>query len=285
MRIIYTRFKYLRSPSENDIMKFGISTVVYEPEFRELAKKTKNLQGLYLKYIDLATKFTLKHGFKIIEVSGLFDNPHEIVPPIIKQIKDKIKVFDEISFHTPIRFISVEAMKECILIGKKLKAKKIVIHPDFFPANPDKLPPSKRIPRNKPEEILELISFCKKQGLIPCLENMPSEMPKYHKPEEFDFFVKKGAYLTVDTGHAATVNVDPVSFLDRFGKKVKNIHLQDGLVGMPDIHYALGDGKVDYIRFLNKLEEMKFKDFVILELLSEKNAIKSLNRLKNFIEF
>jgi len=266
-------------------MKFGISTVVYEPEFRELAKKSKNLQGLYLKYIDLATKFALKHGFKIIEVSGLFDNPHEILPPIIKQIKDKIKVFDEVSFHTPIRFISVKDMKECIIIGKKLKAKKIVIHPDFLPAPPDSLLPSQRFVRNKPEEIVELISFCKKQGLIPCLENMPSEMPKYNRPEEFDFFVKKGAYLTIDTGHAATVNVDPISFLDRFGKKVKHIHLQDGLVGMPDKHYALGEGNVDYIKFLNKLEEIEFKDFVILELLSERNAIKSLNRLKNFIKF
>jgi len=97
--------------------------------------------------------------------------------------------------------------------------------------------------------------------------------------------VKKGAYLTVDTGHAATVNIDPVSFLERFGKKVRHVHLQDGLVGMPDDHHALGNGDVDYVKFLNKLEEMKFKDFVILELVSEEDVIKSLNRLKKFVRF
>jgi len=276
MRIIYTRFKYLRNLLEDDSMRFGLSTVIYEPEFRKLAKTTNDLEKLYLTYIDLATKFTLKHGFKILEVSGLFDNPHEILPPILKQIKDKIKVFKQITYHTPIRFLSVKAMKECIMIGKKLGAKKIVIHPYFLALTPG-------FKESKREEILKLVKFCKKQGLIPCLENLPSEVPKYNTPEEFDFFVKKGAYLVVDTGHAATVGVDPSDFLDRFGKKVKHVHLQDGLVGMPDDHYALGDGDVDYVKFLNKLEEIKFEGFVILEFLSENTAIKSLNRLKKFI--
>ena len=257
-------------------MKFGLSTVVYDPEFRELAKVTKDLEKLYLTYIDIATKFVLEHGFKIIEVSGLFDNPHEILPPILKQIKGKIKGFKQISFHTPIKFISVKAMKECIMIGKKLGAKKIVIHPHFLDLTPG-------FKESKREEMLKLVKFCKKQGLIPCLENLPLEVPKYNTPEEFDFFVKKGAYLVIDTGHAAIVNIDPFSFIERFGKKVRHIHLQDGLVGMPDIHYALGDGDLDYIKFLNKLEEMKFKDFVILEFLSEETAIKSINRLKKFL--
>ncbi len=266
-------------------MKFGLSTNVYELELRPFINTTKDLKKLYLTYINLGTKFALKCGFKIIEVAALSSNAHEILPPILKQIKDEIKVFDEISFHTPLKLISVEAMKESILIGKKLGAKKIVIHPDSFPAHPDKLSSSQRVLRNKPEEMLELISFCKKKGLIPCLENMPSEMPKYNRPEEFDFFVEKGAYLTVDTGHAVTVNVDPVSFLERFGNKVRHIHLQDAFPQMPDKHYAIGDGKMDYIKFLNKLEEMKFKDFIILELVSEGDVIKSLNRLKKFIEF
>lgn len=253
-------------------MKFGLSIVVYDLEFRELIEKTKDLEKLYLAFIDSAAKLASKLGFKIIEIYGLFDNPHEILPPILKQIKDRIKVFEGITYHTPIRFISVEAMKECIMIGKKLGAKKIVLHPYFLGLTPG-------FRQSKPEEILELISFCKKQGLIPCLENLPSEIPKYNRPEEFDFLVKKGACLTVDTGHAATVNVDPVAFLDRFGKKVKHIHLQDGLAGMPDEHYALGDGNMDYMKFLNRLEEIKFEDFVILEFLSEEDVIKSLKRL------
>ena len=192
-----------------------------------------------------------------------------------KNIEEK-KLKGKINFKV-LKTLKVETMKECIMIGKKLGAKKIVIHP-YFPRLP-------RFKESKTEDILELIKFCKKQDLIPCLENLPSEVPKYNRPEEFDFFVKKGAYLVIDTGHAATVNVDPVSFLERFGKKVKHIHLQDGIVGMPDEHYALGDGNVDYVKFLNKLEKIKFEDFVILEFLSEENVIESMNRLKKFIKF
>jgi sugar phosphate isomerase/epimerase len=254
-------------------MRFGLSILVYERKFGELVKKTKDLEKLCLDYVDLATKLALKLGFKIIEVPYPYYIPHEILLSVLDQIKEKIKIFEQISYHTPIKFKSLESMKESIILGKKLGAKKIVIHPYFLSLTPG-------FKESKPEEILELISLCKKQGLIPCLENLPSEIPIYNRPEEFDFFVKKGAFLTVDTGHAATVNIDPVAFLDRFGDKVKHIHLQDAIVGMPDEHYALGDGDLDYVKFLDKLEEMKFKDFVILEFLSEETAVKSLKILK-----
>jgi len=168
-------------------MRFGLSTTVNDLEFRQLTGTSKDIEKLYLRYINLAVNFALKCGFKIIEVFSYLNNGHEVLPPILKQIKDKIKVFDEVSFHAPLRLISIRAMKECILIGKKLGAKKIVLHPDYLPVTPDRLLPSQRILRNKPEEMLKLISFCKKHGLIPCLENMPSEMPKYNRPEEFDF--------------------------------------------------------------------------------------------------
>jgi sugar phosphate isomerase/epimerase len=277
-------FKYLRNLKnlpKSDIMKFGLSTIVYEGEFLDLAKRIKDLAKLYLRYIDLAVNFALKCNFKIIEVSGLYNNPHEILPPILGQIKEKIKPFDEISYHAPIRFISLEAMKKCILLGKKLGAKKIVLHPDFLPASPKVLPSHMRYSIGKPLDIIKLVSFCKKHNLVPCVENMPSEMPAYNKPEDFDYFVKKGAFLTVDIGHAATVGIDPVTFVERFGKKVRHVHLQDGLFGMPDEHYALGDGIVDYVKFIKKLKEIEFNDILILELVSKGDVIKSLNRIKN----
>ena len=265
-------------------MKLGVSTTIHELKFRNLVYVTKDPQKLFLTYIDLSIDFAKRHGFKLIEVFSLFDNMHEVVPPILEQVKDRIKDFDEISFHAPMRFISLKTMKKSILVGKKLGAKKIVIHPDFPPAYPDGLESSWSF-RNKPKEIVELISFCNEKGLIPCIENMPTEMPKYNKPEEFDFFVKNGGYLTLDTGHAVTVNIDPIAFLDRFGEKVRHIHLQDGFVGKPDKHYAIGNGELDYVKLFDKLQEMKFEDLIMLELISEEQVITSLNRLKKIIEF
>lgn len=259
-------------------MRFGLSTIIYNLEFLELTKTKKDLEKLYLSYIDLTRKIALKHGFKVVEVFALFDNAYEILPPIIKQIKDRIGVFDEITFHTPLSFMSIKATQKSIMIGKKLGAKKIIIHPHYSPL-------AAGSKQSKTKDILELIKFCKKQDLIPCMENLPSESPEFNRPEEFDVLVKKGAYLTVDVGHAVTVNVNPVSFLERFGDKVKHVHLQDNVPGMPDRHLAIGDGELDYMKFMSKLEEMEYDGFVILELLSEEDVIKSLKRLKKFVKF
>jgi sugar phosphate isomerase/epimerase len=254
-------------------MRFSISSVIYEAEFIDLAKKTKELDKLYLKYVDAIVDFALKHKFRIIELSGFLDNTSDILPSLVDKIKEKIEPFEEVSFHIPIRFRPVEETKKSILAVKKLGGRVIVYHPEYMSFH-------FKTEEERKENILELISFCKKHGLMLCLENLPLEVKKFHAPEEFDFYIKKGAFFTLDTGHAIICGLDPVSFLDRFGDKVKNIHLQSGFRGKPDTHYAIGDGEFDYINFFKKLKEMEYDGILTLELLSEKTALDSLNQLK-----
>jgi hypothetical protein len=45
-------------------MRFGISSVIYESKFIDLVKKTKELDKLYLKYVDTIVNFALKHKFR-----------------------------------------------------------------------------------------------------------------------------------------------------------------------------------------------------------------------------
>lgn len=254
-------------------MRFGISSVIYESEFISLSKKTKELDKLYLKYVDAIVKFALKQKFKIIELSGLLNNISEVLPSLVGEIKKKIEPFKEVSFHVPIRLRPVEETKKTILAVKELGGKVIVYHPDY------RTPPF-RTEEEREENILELISFCKKNGLMLCLENLPLEVKKFHAPEEFDFYIKKGAYFTLDTGHAVICGLDPGSFLDRFGDKVKNIHLQSGFRGKPDKHYAIGNGEFDYMSFFKKLKDVGYDELLILEMLSEKTTLDSINQLK-----
>ncbi|MDI6826626.1 MAG: sugar phosphate isomerase/epimerase [Candidatus Aenigmarchaeota archaeon] len=254
-------------------MKFGISSSIYEAKFRDLAKKSKELDKLYLEYIDSIVNFALKHKLKIIEISGLLNNISEILPPLVGEIKKRIKTFEEVSFHLPVNFRPIEETKTSISAAKQLGAKVIVYHPDYE-ISPFKTEEERR------EKILELVSFCESHGLMLCLENLPLENKNFHKPEEFDFYIEKGAFLTLDTGHAVICSIDPIEFLDRFGNKVRNIHLQSGIRGAPDIHYALGNGDFDYLNFFKKLKEIKYDGLLILELLSEKTALDSLNQLK-----
>jgi sugar phosphate isomerase/epimerase len=254
-------------------MKFGVSSVIYESKFIDLAKRTKQLDKLYLEYVDAIVNFALKHKFKIIELSGFLENISDILPSITDEIEKRIEPFEEVSFHLPIKFRSIEETKVSIRALKELGVKIIVYHPDYmhFLFKTDE---------ERKENILELISFCKKHGLMLCLENLPLEVNKFHRPEEFDFYIKKGAFFVLDTGHAVICGLDPILFLDRFKNKVKNIHLQSGFRGKPDKHYAIGNGEFDYMSFFKKLKDMEYDGLVILELLSEKTVLDSINQLK-----
>jgi sugar phosphate isomerase/epimerase len=255
-------------------MRFGISSIIYESKFKELAKRNEKLEELYLQYVDSTVNFALNYNFKIIEISGFLMNISEILPNLTKELKEKIKPFEEVSFHLPIKFRPLEETKRSILEIKKLGARIIVYHPDYR-----SLPFETEEERR--ENILELISLCNNHNLFLCLENLPLENKSFHKPEEFDFYVEKGAFLTLDTGHAVICGIDPVSFLERFGDKVKNIHLQSGFKEKPDEHYAIGTGDFDYLNFFKKLKEIDYKGLLILELPSEKVATDSINVLKS----
>ena len=254
-------------------MRFGISSVIYESEFIGLAKKTKELDKIYLKYVDAIVGFALKHKIRIIELSGFLENISEVLPSITDEIKKKIEPFEEVSFHLPIKFRPIEETKKSILAVKEIGGRVIVYHPDYM------FQPFKT-EEEREQNILELISFCKKHDLMLCLENLPLEVKKFHTPEEFDFYIEKGAFFTLDTGHAVICGFNPVSFLERFEDKVKNIHLQSGFRGKKDEHYAIGDGEFDYMNFFKKLKEIEYDGLLTLELLSEKTALDSINQLK-----
>jgi sugar phosphate isomerase/epimerase len=258
-------------------MRFGVSSLMHEAEFREKLKSGGNAKKLYLNYIDRTIEFTLKNDLGIIEIC-VTPNSSAIIFSILGGIKERIEVLDEVTLHLPWIGKSTEEIREYFKIAELLNIKILVIHPIL--TDPFIYGRVIDIERN---EIVELISLCNKQDLIPCFENMPSEMPKFNRPDEFDYIVEKGGFLTLDVGHAVTCGIDPIVFIERFGDKVKHVHLQDEFKGKPDIHYAIGKGELDYVKFLNKLEEIDYKGIVMLELVSEDDVIESLHQLKDYL--
>jgi sugar phosphate isomerase/epimerase len=184
----------------------------------------------------------------------------------MNKIKQKIDVFDEVTFHLPYSSTSFIETKKTIEIAESLGIKLFVLHPNL-----------------SREEIISLITFCKGNGLVLCLENMPLEQADYHEPKEFDYFVEKGGFLTLDTGHAVVCGIDPLIFVERFKDKIKHVHLQDGLKGKPDMHYAIGNGELDYANFLKKMKEIDYKGIIMLELVSEEDVKISMERIRKHL--
>jgi len=257
-------------------MKFGVSSLIYEGEFREKLRSGTNLKNLYLKYIDQTIKFALKNDLRIIEIC-ITPNSSEILFSLVNEIKERVKALDEVTFHLPWKGRTTDELKECIKIAHLLGVKILVVHPVLT----DPLIYGRFVEIEG--EIDDLISLGNKTGQMLCFENLPLEVPKYNRPEEFDHIIKEGGFLTLDAGHAVTCGINPITFIERFGDKIKHIHLQDGFKGKPDKHYAIGNGELDYMNFLKKLEEVNYRDIVMLELVSEKDLIVSMNRLKEFL--
>jgi len=277
-------------------MNFGISMTILLREFNELWKKVEKIDKLYLDLIDIMIKFSEEHGFKFIEIDSFGPFNSEVFETIKDDIKGKLKIFEGIIFHLPsweinvsayekaVREKSIEETKKTMKIAKYIGVKKVVLHPGSFVSFPDIYASFPEVVREIcKKSVNELMSFSKKLNLELCLENLPFGAPFFTRPEEFDYFIKNGAYLTIDTGHSITVGINPVIFIDRFQKKIKHVHFVDGFKGGEDNHYPIGSGELDYKKFLDKLINIDYEEIVILELVSRDDVIKSMNLLKDYL--
>jgi sugar phosphate isomerase/epimerase len=112
------------------------------------------------------------------------------------------------------------------------------------------------------------------------VENLHRNEALFREPEEFESFVRKGIGMTLDTVHAYVSGVNPVDFITRYGKKITEVHLTDGIASDSYAHYAVGTGMVDCIAVLQKLEEIGYDGRIILEVNSQEALIQSKMFLK-----
>ncbi|MFH1787027.1 MAG: sugar phosphate isomerase/epimerase [archaeon] len=82
----------------------------------------------------------------------------------------------------------------------------------------------------------------------------------------------------LDTGHSIWGGEDATSFFERLGARVIHVHLHDSPIDKEGAHIALGEGKLDVMRFLKSAKD--YKGAFILEMKSEADIRKSVAYLK-----
>jgi sugar phosphate isomerase/epimerase len=115
-----------------------------------------------------------------------------------------------------------------------------------------------------------------------CVENLEDALFDIALPliEEYD------TSICLDVGHLAWQGSNELDFLSQHRERVREIHLHDaapppaGVSGRIRDHLALGQGEVDYVAFLRKLEDVGYHGPVILELNSQADLEESLQRLE-----
>ena len=118
-----------------------------------------------------------------------------------------------------------------------------------------------------------------------CVENL--EAPPFDGV--LPLVEREGTSICLDVGHLAYEGGDALDFLARHTDRVREVHLHDFVsvsegdrVQTRD-HLPLGQGQMETVPFLRKLEEIGFEGAVILEVNSKPDLEESLERVRAFL--
>jgi sugar phosphate isomerase/epimerase len=116
-----------------------------------------------------------------------------------------------------------------------------------------------------------------------CVENVEDSLFELALPA----IERLGASICLDVGHLAWHGDAEVEFLARHRDRIREVHLHD-VAFAPDgayppirDHLALGQGSLDYTRFLHELQDTGYQGAVILEVNSKADLEQSLERLSS----
>ena len=148
--------------------------------------------------------------------------------------------------HEPLRRAAVEAVKDTLDRAQAIGAGGVVVHAGSIPRRYPE-----RVQNLAREQAVRSIRECARHaddiGVHCCVENQrrkDSAVRFTETPERMaDFLADVGVdseYLavTVDVGHAKVTGVEPARFADRFGDRIRIVHLHDN-DGEHDAHEPL----------------------------------------------
>lgn len=279
--------------------RYGVSTSVCAEEVKRLARGAgrparKQLLAGYLSLLEDFANFVLANGFEAIEIEfGFSVISAELLLPLTGKLKTIIRPFRTVSCHLPLGEVNIAALhpsmrreaiaetKRHIDLCEELGIRELVMHPGCFGATPDRYSLLEKQTRQIAEKsVFEIASYCEKKHMKLSVENLHRAEALFREPQEFEPFVRKGLGITLDTVHAYVSGVNPLDFITRYGRVIREVHLNDGTDSDYLAHYALGTGMVDCIAVLQKLEEIDYDGRIVLEVSSKKALIQSKKFLK-----
>ncbi len=182
----------------------------------------------------------------------------------------RLNIVGHTAFYLPLaspfrelRQASVEELKRCLVVFAQLGARWMNVHPDRYAPMHDL---SFSIDRNL-ESLQELLRTADKVGVGLMIENVPRDFNTADQLAVLmDPLPQLGLHL--DIGHANLV-VNPnstESILQRYGHRLRHVHLHDNQGGTADLHLPLGSGTLDVPRHVRTLRSSGYDGTITLEV-------------------
>jgi sugar phosphate isomerase/epimerase len=161
---------------------------------------------------------------------------------------------------------AVTELKRCLRIFGELGAKWMNLHPGrYTPMHPR----SFYIQRNL-ETFHELMPLATECGVGLMIENLPGDYNNAAQMADLlDPMPELGLHL--DIGHA-NLMIWPNSteeILDRFGDRLRHVHIHDNKGGEADLHLPLGAGNLDLEKHVRTLKQVGYDGPITLEVFSD----------------
>lgn len=266
----------------------------WESEFNLAKRKKINCLELLVNYPFLGpSTYTLMQLKKIKNLTKqnnvslilhLLPNQYKLSRK--KSIRNK--VFNIASLNEDTRKFSINEIKRTLKIAEYLGAKLITIHGGIVENKDDY-----NIHLDMARKTLKKLNPKFKKIKL-CIENLPIkehsgiiclEIPK--KPKDLLYVVNgfDNIGICYDIGHANTI-MNPISFYKKIRKsgKIWNIHIHDNN-GDKDNHLSLGNGDINFMKFLRELRKDDYQGFLNIELdtWSEYSESKERTKALNYL--
>jgi len=277
-------------------MNLGISSLAFIVEFGS-TRKYESLSNLLLHATDECFKFAEKFDINIVELV--------LDPPVIFTDRDKEKFLEVTNSYSTIKtqvhapFINTSLCSHNSYISKatidsyietakfceKIGANVFTIHPglaNFLVSSIREFNKTQLI-----ESVNDLLDALRNLELTICMENMPKKVNIMTDENEIDQFFRglnrEDVFLTWDTSHSWTCDVNLNIFWEKFHKIIKNIHIVDNDNKDTDNHPAIGSGKINFEEIFNFIKKFNYKGPCIVELASAKDLPISLDYVTKFL--
>ncbi|MEK7172676.1 MAG: sugar phosphate isomerase/epimerase family protein [Patescibacteria group bacterium] len=162
--------------------------------------------------------------------------------------------------------------------AKEINAKIVTLHPALEPYGL-KLEKRKQLELDSYKKI---VAYAKRKGIKIGLENeaqtcfwFPDRACRFDLLMQTIKAVNQSNFgLTLDIGHASVSGENYLLAIKKFGKKILHIHAHDNLGSpeknlpvfkRPDPHLAPGKGRIDWVKVIQVLKQIKYNNFFELE--------------------
>lgn len=219
------------------------------------------MAGMGMEFIDLTLE---PPGTASWEVDG---------PAIRQALQERgMQVVGHTAWYIPlassipeVRRGAVEELCRCLDVFSQVGARWMNVHPDRHTPWHDR---RFYIEKNL-ESLRTLIDYGRKRDVSVMIENLPGDFNSAPQLGELlDPLPELGLHL--DIGHANLQVPHNTTFeiLDRFGSRLRHVHLHDNKGGHADLHLPLGTGTVEVSEAIKALKRCGYDSTITLEVFS-----------------